>query len=80
MEESEQDIQSLLYEGLNQPGFLFQDLCVHIIENQWRDIGWRIEAKEYPVSSSARDTRIDIILRDYRVNSVISPDIYAIVE
>ncbi|MCJ7769516.1 MAG: hypothetical protein MUO92_03450 [Dehalococcoidales bacterium] len=80
MDQSKDNIQSILYEGLNHPDFLFQDLCVDILEKNWRDIGWRIEAKEYPVSTLTKDTRIDIILRDRMVSSTTSPERYTVVE
>ena len=57
MDTSEKGQHKLLYEGLNQHGFLFQERCAQILEQEWKTTGWRLEAKEYPVSSSERFSR-----------------------
>ncbi len=80
MDTSEKGQHKLLYEGLNQHGFLFQERCAQILEQEWKTTGWRLEAKEYPVSSSVKNTRIDIVLKDATLVNRDSPTIYAIVE
>ena len=78
MDNSERDLQKILYDGLNQHGFLFQERCAQILEHA--STGWRLEAKEYPVSIASKDTRIDIVLRDAKMLASDSASVYAIVE
>lgn len=79
MDNSEQNLHQILFDGLNEHGFLFQERCAGVLRNNQGTTDWLLLTQEYPVSAKVKDTRIDIILKD--VKSYANPmDIYAVVE
>lgn len=74
---SEQNLGQILFDGLNEHGFLFQEKCAEVMQHNVNTTKWRVHTTEYPVSIKERDSRVDIILRD---ESSTSYEIYAIVE
>ncbi len=74
---ADENLEQILYEGLNEHGFLFQEKCAEVLQHNADRTKWVVLTKEYPVSTNVKDTRIDIVLRD---TSVDRRQIYAIVE
>lgn len=74
---SDQNLERILFDGLNEHGFLFQEKCAEVLQHNTHKTKWRVHTTEYPVSIKDRDSRVDIILRDESGNS---HQIYAIVE
>ncbi len=74
---SDQNLEQILFDGLNEHGFLFQEKCAEFLQHNVNMTKWRVHTTEYPVSIKDRDSRVDIILRD---ESSGSHQIYAIVE
>lgn len=56
-------LEDILFGGLNEQGFLFQEKCEEVIQ-QSRSTRWIVHTVEHPVSLKEKDTRIDIIIRD----------------
>ncbi len=73
----EQNLEQILFDGLNEHGFLFQEKCAEVLQHNADRTKWVVHTREYPVSTKDRDSRVDIILRDA---SSTSYEIYAIVE
>lgn len=71
------ELFELLFNALNEQGYLFQEACEQALRDKERTTGWEVIASEYPVSLQGRDTRIDIVLRS-KISS--SPELYALVE
>lgn len=67
----------LLFEAVNEQGYLFQGACEQELRDKERRIGWEVIASEYSVPLQGQDTRIDIVLRS-KISS--SPELYAVVE
>jgi len=74
---SGQDVEQILFDGLNEHGFLFQEKCAEVLQHNANRTKWVVHTTEYPVSIKDRDSRVDIILRN---TSSDSHQIYAIVE
>lgn len=56
----EQDLSELLFNALNEQGFIFQEACADCLKKE--STGWTVKASEYPVSLKGEDTRVDIVL------------------
>jgi len=69
------DLSELLFNSLNEQGFLFQEACAHCLKKT--DTGWEVKAFEYPVSLQGDDTRVDIVLFD-RISP--HPELWALIE
>jgi hypothetical protein len=54
-------LEELLFNSLNEQGYLFQEICKQMLQNA--DTKWTVCTDEYPVSFQGQDTKIDIILR-----------------
>jgi hypothetical protein len=79
MDKPDQNLEQMLFDGLNEHGFLFQEKCAEILKNNQGLTDWLLLTQEYPVSTRVKDARIDIVLKD--VKSYAFPrEIYAIVE
>lgn len=74
---SRQNLERILFDGLNEHGFLFQEKCAQVLRHNVHRTRWRVHTEEYPVSIRDKDSRVDIILGDESSNS---HQIYAIVE
>lgn len=73
------DLNKILFEGLNQHGFLFQERCADILKANQANTHWHVLTEEYPVTTDIKDTRIDFILGDS--NTFTKPvKLYSIVE
>jgi len=70
---SKDNLQNLLFNSLNEQGYLLQEACKYELE--MNDTGWSVRATEYPVSIMGQDTKIDLVLWDNRTH-----DTFAIVE
>ncbi|MFC1846458.1 hypothetical protein ACFLYS_00155 [Chloroflexota bacterium] len=73
------DLPKILYDGLMEHGFLFQERCAEVLEQHQNQTEWLLLTGEYPVSAKIKDTRIDIILKDVRKYQK-PRNIYAIIE
>lgn len=62
----EEGIDDILFNGLNEQGFIFQEKCAQVINESSEGTGWIVHTTEHPVSLKDQDTRIDIIIRDER--------------
>lgn len=62
------DLSEMLFNGLNQQGFLFQEKCADDINNTSNSTRWRLHTTEHPVSLKDHDTRIDIIIREIEIS------------
>ncbi len=71
------EITELLFNALNEQGYLFQEACEHILKKNEEATGWEMKASEYPVSLEGQDTKVDIVLRS-KIQG--SPELYALVE
>lgn len=67
-----EELSELLFNALNEQGYLFQEACAHVLRKDERTTGWEVRACEYPVSLQGQDTKIDIVLA--------SGSLYALVE
>lgn len=72
-----EELFELLFNALNEQGYLFQGACEQVLKDKERATGWEVIASEYPVSLQGQDTRVDIVLRS-KITS--SPELYALVE
>lgn len=75
----EENRQQILFDGLNEHGFLFQEKCADILRKEQSYTKWKVQRTEYPVSTGLRDTRIDILIED-TANTNVDMQIYAIIE
>ena len=71
------ELSELLFNALNEQGYLFQEACEHALKKNEEATGWEVKASEYPVSLEGQDTKVDIVLRS-KIPS--SPELYALVE
>jgi hypothetical protein len=71
------ELSELLFNALNEQGYIFQEACKYALEKNEQRIGWEVRAYEYPVSLVGQDTRVDIVLRS---KTQSSPELYALVE
>lgn len=71
------ELSELLFNALNEQGYLFQEACEHALRNNEGATGWEVRASEYPVSLEGQDTRVDIVVRS---KTPSSPELYALVE
>jgi hypothetical protein len=74
---SDQNLERMLFEGLSEHGFIFQEKCAEVLQHNGERTKWIVHTTEYPVSIKDRDTRVDIVLRDTSTNKY---QIYAVVE
>ena len=58
------DLDEILFNSLNEQGFIFQEKCADVINEHSGKTGWLLHASEHPVSLKDKDVRIDIIIRD----------------
>lgn len=71
------ELSDLLFNALNEQGYLFQEACEHVLKKNEEATGWEVKASEYPVSLEGWDTKVDIVLRS-KIQG--SPELYALVE
>ena len=71
------ELFELLFNALNEQGYLFQGACEQVLKDKESVTGWEVIASEYPVSILGQDTRVDIVLRS-RITS--TPELYTLVE
>jgi len=71
------ELSDLLFNALNEQGYLFREACEQALKNKEGTTGWEVKASEYPVSLQGQDTRVDIVLRS---KTSSSPELYALVE
>ena len=71
------DLSELLFNAVNEQGYLFQEACAQALNGNEKTTGWEVKALEYPVSLQGQDTRIDIVLRE---KASTSPELYGLVE
>jgi hypothetical protein len=69
-------LEDILFGGLNEQGFLFQEKCVEVIQRS-KPTRWIVHTVEHPVSLKEKDTRIDIIIRD---ETLCESTMYGVVE
>jgi len=73
----EQDLGQILFDGLNEHGFIFQEKCAEELRKNVGTTGWRVVATEYPVETVVKSTRIDVVLintrtaNNYRIFAVV---------
>ena len=70
------ELSDLLFNALNEQGYLFQEACKHTLKAREKSTEWEVKASEYPVSLEEQDTKVDIVLRSKQS----SPELYALVE
>jgi len=71
------ELSDLLFNALNEQGYLFQEACKYALEKNEQRIGWEVKAYEYPVSLAGEDTKVDIVLHAKRQSP---PELYALLE
>lgn len=71
------ELSELLFNALNEQGYLFQEACEQALKDIERRTGWEVRAYEYPVSLWGQDTKVDIVLHAKRQSL---PELYALVE
>jgi hypothetical protein len=71
------ELPDLLFNALNEQGYLFQEACKYALEKYEQETGWEVKAYEYPVSLAGEDTKVDIVLQAKRQSP---PELYALVE
>lgn len=71
------ELSELLFNALNEQGYLFQEACEHALKKGEDVTKWEVKASEYPVSLEGQDTKVDIVLRSKVPGS---PELYALVE
>lgn len=67
----------LLFNALNEQGYLRDEAYERVLEYNERVTGWEVRASEYSVCLPDQDTRVDIVLRS-KISS--SPELYSLVE
>ena len=72
----EPDLSELLFNALNEQGYLFQEICWETLKSKGDVTGWTAKTYNYPVATEDKETKIDIIL--HSVQAV--PELYAVVE
>lgn len=75
--DSNTNLQQVLFDSLNEHGFLFQEKCAEVLRNAGHETNWIVHVQEYPVSVGERDSRIDIVMREDKDGS---RQLYAVVE
>jgi hypothetical protein len=73
----DQELQEVLFNALNEHGFLFQEKCAQEIQYS-TNTGWSLHVTEHPVSLKGKDTRIDIVIRDE--SSAENYEVYGLIE
>ena len=61
----DEDLSELLFNAINEQGYLFQEKCKEILTRAENGTGWAVRADDYPVSVGDEETRIDIVLRGH---------------
>lgn len=74
---SDRTLQQMLFDGLNEHGFLFQEKCAEVLKASGNDTKWTVHVQEYPVSVGDKDSRVDIVMREHKDKF---RQLYAIVE
>ena len=59
-----QDLRQILFDKLNEHGYLFREKCAQTLQDNQRTTKWQVLVEEYPVSTVSRDARIDFVLKD----------------
>ena len=52
------ELSELLFNALNEQGYLFQEACKYALEVNERRTKWKVKANEYPVTIVEQDTKI----------------------
>lgn len=60
----EQELNEILFDSLNEQGFILQEKCSKEINDKSSINKWHVNTTEHPVSLKEQDTRIDIIIRE----------------
>jgi len=60
----ERELDEILFDGLNEQGFILQEKCSEEIIYTSKTTKWHVNTTEHPVSLKDHDTRIDIIIRE----------------
>ena len=68
----------LLFNGLNEQGYLFQERCCDILRRAERHTEWVVKGYDYPVSLKDRETKVDIVLE--RQSNPGDPVLFAVVK
>lgn len=76
----EQDLNEMLFNGLNEQGFILQEKCSEVIDEQSSVTHWRVHTTEHPVSLKGQDTRIDIIIREDYPEYATHPSKFGVIE
>lgn len=76
----DQDLRQILFDGLNEHGFIFQEKCAEVLRKNASGTKWKVVETEYPVDSNDKSTRIDIVLSDTTDYSPNRHQVFAIVE
>ena len=71
------DLSEMLFNALNEQGYLFQEKCCEILKSMEKTTGWKVEGYDYPVSMRDQETKIDIVLKDATQGD---PELYALIE
>lgn len=71
------DLSELLFNSLNEQGYLFQEACFNALKTKERGMGWEVKAYDYPVSLEGQDTKTDMVLQS---TTSPGPELYALVE
>ena len=70
----------LLFDALNEQGYLFQERCAATLRAASRTTRWEVEAADYPVSldvEGGAETRIDLVLKAAQTEGM---ELYAVAE
>lgn len=57
-------LKDILFNGLNEQGFILQEKCSEVINGASSTTGWHVHTADHPVSLKNQDTRIDIIVAE----------------
>ena len=57
------DLSELLFNGLNEQGYLFQEACAQVLLKNQKRTGWQFSVLDYPVAlPNGNNTRVDFVL------------------
>lgn len=77
---NKEELADILFNGLNEHGFVFQEKCADELRNNRNRTHWWVEDTEYPVEIEERSTRIDIVLQNRKQFLRNGMQLYAIIE
>lgn len=60
----ESELREILFNGVNEQGFILQEKCSEVINRTSSVSGWHVHTTDHPVSLKNQDTRIDIIITE----------------